>query len=97
MNAPGTFAVAFNCAPPSGVPYGTVDGAFQVIAGVPFATSIDTLVAAVLYVAPSVGVKTTESVCPLPAGSTLPTSGVYASVPGTFAVAFSCVPSSTVP
>jgi hypothetical protein len=52
-------------------------------------------VAVVLSVV-SVGVKVTESVC-VPAVSTVPAAGKYAKVPGTDAVASSCVLLSAVP
>src|SRR5882762_9599746 len=45
----------------------------------------------------SLGVKVAMSFWPLPAFRTVPAGGAYANVPGTFAVAFSCVPLSGVP
>ena len=39
----------------------------------------------------------TDSVCPAPAVNTTPAAGVYTNVPGTLAVAFSCVALSAVP
>jgi len=47
--------------------------------------------------APSVGVKVTDKVWPAPAFRTIPAAGVYANVPGTLAVALSCVALSAVP
>ena len=45
----------------------------------------------------SVGVNVTVSVCAGPTESTVPAAGVYAKVPGTDAVAFSCVALNAVP
>lgn len=52
-------------------------------------TVIVTLAVALLYVLVSFGVNDTDKVC-VPASSTVPEGGLYANVPGTLAVAFSC-------
>ena len=45
----------------------------------------------------SVGLNVTDSVWLLPTPSTVPRAGVYVKVPGTLAVALSCVADSAVP
>ena len=90
--------MAFSCVAPSGVPCVIGAGAAQVSTGAvrgPFTTSVCVTVA-VEYRVRSAGVKVALSVC-VPAGSTVPATGLYANVPFTFAVAFSCVAPSAVP
>src|SRR6476469_7578309 len=72
-------------------------GVGQVIVGVAFATSITTVLVAVVKFAVSVGVKVTDSDCARPADSTILAAGVYANVPGVLAVAFRCAELSAVP
>src|SRR4051812_645980 len=96
-NEPATLAVAFSCVALSAVPYAMSAGADQVIAGVAFSTLIATVFVAPLKFTASVGVKVTESVWPAPALSTLLAAGEYTNVPGTLAVALSCVAPSAVP
>ena len=73
---PSVFAVAFSCVSVSAVPYVMPAGIGQVIVGVAFATSIDTVFVAFVKFALSVGVKVTESVWAAPAESTAPRPGV---------------------
>ena len=72
-------------------------GSGQEIVGVALATSIVTDPVAPLKSAASVGVKLTERVWSLPACNTVPAAGVYVSMPGTDAVASSCVTERAVP
>ena len=72
-------------------------GRDHVMAGVAFRMLTKTLALVSLYVAASLGVKVTESLWALPAGSTVPSAGEYVNVPDTPAVAFSCVAPSAVP
>src|SRR5467141_1573134 len=96
-NVPDTFAVAFNCVAPSGVPNVIAAGALHVIVGVAFPTAIATLAVAVVKLAASVGVNVADRTCAAPALRTVPAGGVYTNVPDTFAVAFNCVAPSGVP
>jgi hypothetical protein len=96
-NVPGTDAVAFNWEAPSGVPKVMPAGGTHVIVGVALVTVIGTLANACVNDTVSAGVKVVVSVCPDPANSTVPAAGLYANVPGTDAVAFSCVALSGVP
>ena len=63
--------------------------------GVAFVTESVTLAVAIVKLVASLGVKITDRVCE-PVGSTVPEAGVYANVPGTLAVALSCVSLSAV-
>src|SRR6185436_11445082 len=72
-------------------------GVAQVMTGVAFRTSIATVFVAIVKFAASVGVKVTDSVCAAPAFRIVPASGLSTNVPGTLAVAFSCVALSAVP
>ena len=62
-----------------------------------FATESVTDFVAVAQFTLSVGVNVACNVCALPACSTVPAAGVYVNVPGTLAVALSCVDESAVP
>ena len=66
-------------------------GVGQVIGGVAFVTVISTRRRRRGVVRASVGVNVTASVWPAAGASTVPAAGAYTNVPGTFAVAFSCV------
>src|SRR6266446_5138368 len=71
-------------------------GAGQMMVDAAFVTfTVAVAVAPVKFTA-SLGVKVTESVCD-PAVSTAPAAGEYVNVPGTLAVALSCVPSIAAP
>src|SRR4030081_1098412 len=72
-------------------------GGGQGIVGGAFSTLSAAARGAGRELAASVGVNATESVCAAPALSTVPATGEYTNVPGTLAVAFSCVALSAVP
>src|SRR3954466_12848589 len=69
----------------------------HVIAGVAFSTLIVTVFVAVVKFTASVGVNVTDSVWFAPAFSTLLEAGEYTKLPGTLAVALSCVALRAVP
>jgi hypothetical protein len=99
MKLPGTLAVASNWTLLKAAPYWIGAGVFQVMVGALEVAAVmvrESCCVMGLYSGVSDGVNVAVSCC-VPAGRTVPSAGLYESVPGTFAAAFNCAAPRAVP